>query len=119
MLQEITNTTTNSTVKAFVANPADTSFLFTACCLVFIMTPGLGFFYSGLVRQKNSAATIFQSVATFFVVGIQWWFFGFSFAFGTGGPVGAFIGGFDYFMMMDNKLAATSKYKYKSPNPII
>jgi ammonia channel protein AmtB len=101
----------NTTTPAFVSNPADTTFLFTATCLVFIMTPGLGFFYSGLVRQKNAAATIFLSVITIVIVGIQWYFIGFSLAFANGGPVGYFIGGYDFFMLIDNKLSTISKKK--------
>jgi ammonia channel protein AmtB len=103
--------TSNITTTAFVSNPADTTFLFTASCLVFLMTPGLGFFYSGLVRQKNAAATIFISVITIVIVGIQWYFIGFSLAFANGGPVGYFIGGYDFFMLIDNKLSTTSKVK--------
>jgi Amt family ammonium transporter len=66
------NTTLNTTLPSpAVFNGGDVGFLFCSTVLVFIMIPGVGFFYSGLVRQKNAAATIFQSFATCIVAAIR------------------------------------------------
>lgn len=73
---------------AFAASPApqvnagDTAWVLISAALVFIMTPGLGFFYGGMVRSKNVLATIMHS---FFIVGmisVEWIILGYSMAFG-------------------------------------
>ena len=46
-------------------DPGDTAWVLISAALVFLMTPGLGFFYGGMVRNKNVLATIMQS---FFIV---------------------------------------------------
>ena len=50
--------------------------------LVMIMTPGLGFFYGGLVRRKNLVSTIVQCIAIFAVVSLVWALWGYTLAFG-------------------------------------
>jgi Amt family ammonium transporter len=59
-----------------------------------IMTPGVGFFYGGLVRKKNFISMITLSFVAFALVSIQWVLFGFSLAFGP--DVGGFIGNLQY-----------------------
>ena len=63
--------------------------MLTATALVMLMTPGLAFFYGGLVRAKNAVSTIMYSFIAVCVVSIVWVLWGYSLAFGTGGP---FIG---------------------------
>ena len=46
-------------------NPADTAWVSVAAALVMLMTPALGFFYGGLVRQKNIVSTIMQCLIIF------------------------------------------------------
>jgi len=58
--------------------------LMISSALVLLMTPGLAFFYGGMVRQKNVVNTIMMSYTALAVVMIQWVFFGYSFAFGPG-----------------------------------
>ena len=53
--------------------------------LVWIMIPGLGFFYSGLLRRKNALSMIFLGVVVLAVVSFQWFFWGFSLAFSETG----------------------------------
>src|SRR5947207_13269245 len=60
----------------------DTAWLLTSSALVLLMTPGLAFFYGGLVRRKNALATIMQSFIIIGVVSIQWVLWGYSLAFG-------------------------------------
>ncbi|KAJ3414625.1 hypothetical protein HDV05_006266 [Chytridiales sp. JEL 0842] len=72
-------------------------FLLWAAALVFIMTPGLGFFYSGMSRSKNALSMIMLCMAASCVVTIQWVLFGFSLSFSEWDPNGtgsSFIGNF-------------------------
>jgi Amt family ammonium transporter len=71
----------------------DTAWVLISAALVFIMTPGLGFFYGGMVRSKNVLTTIMQS---FFIVGmisVEWVILGYAMAFGT--DINGFIGSLD------------------------
>ena len=60
----------------------DTAWLLTATCLVLLMTPGLSFFYGGMVSRKNVISTMLQSFVALGVVSLIWIAFGFSLAFG-------------------------------------
>ena len=73
-----------------VYNLGDMAWIITAMALVWIMIPGLGFFYSGLLRRKNALSMIFLSVAILAVVSFQWFFWGYSLAFSDG--ANAYIG---------------------------
>lgn len=61
---------------------ADIAWLIVSSCLVFLMTPGLSFFYGGMVNRKNVISTILQSFIATGLVGLLWVVFGFSLAFG-------------------------------------
>jgi Amt family ammonium transporter len=69
---------------------ADISWILVATALVFLMTPGLAFFYGGMVHRKNVISTMIKSVVAAGVVSVIWIVFGFSLAFGDsiGGLVG-------------------------------
>jgi ammonium transporter, Amt family len=82
-------------------NQADISFMFANSALVLFMTPGLAFFYSGLVNRKNVVSTLMQSFATLGVVAIQWWFWGFSLAYGEGG---VFYGDLNMMLLANYKI---------------
>ena len=64
-----------------------------ASALVLFMTPGLAFFYGGLVRGKNAVNMIMYSFTAMGVVSVVWLLWGYSLAFGGDG---SFIGNFDY-----------------------
>lgn len=70
--------------------PADVAWMLTSCCLVLIMTPGLSFFYGGMVGKKNVISTMLQSFVCLGVVTLLWVVVGFSLAFGE--PMGIQIG---------------------------
>ena len=76
--------------KAGVYNPADIAWILVATALVFLMTPGLAFFYGGMVHRKNVISTMIKSVVAAGVVGVLWIVVGFSLAFGT--SIGGLIG---------------------------
>ncbi len=63
-------------------NLADTAWMLTATGLVLIMTPGLAFFYGGMVQKKNVISTMFQSFVCMAIISIVWVIIGFSLAFG-------------------------------------
>ena len=69
---------------------ADVAWLLTASCLVLLMTPGLSFFYGGMVGKKNVISTMLQSFVCLGVVTLLWVVVGFSLAFGE--PLGFQIG---------------------------
>lgn len=77
-------------------NSGDTAWVLTATALVLLMTPGLAFFYAGMVRSKNATSTLYQNVITVAVIGVVWIVVGYSLAFSTGS---AHIGGLDHFML--------------------
>jgi ammonium transporter, Amt family len=70
-------------------NAADTAWMLTAAGLVLLMTPGLSFFYGGMVRAKNVISTMLQSFVAMGLVSLLWVIVGFSLAFGDSiGPEG-------------------------------
>ena len=70
------------TVKDSQINSGDTAWLLVSTALVLIMTPGLAFFYGGMVSKKNVLSTMMQSFVCMGVITIIWVIFGFSLAFG-------------------------------------
>jgi Amt family ammonium transporter len=71
-------------------NSADIAWIIVATALVFLMTPGLAFFYGGMVHRKNVISTMIKSVVAAGVVSILWVTVGYSLCFGT--SIGGFIG---------------------------
>lgn len=63
-------------------DPADIAWVLVATALVFLMTPGLAFFYGGMVHRKNVISTMIKSVVAAGVVSIIWVVVGYSLAFG-------------------------------------
>jgi Amt family ammonium transporter len=75
----------------------DTAWMLVASALVLLMTIGLGLFYAGLVRSKNTLNTFMMCVAAIAVATVTWAAFGYSFAFDEGAT--KLIGGFDHFFL--------------------
>jgi Amt family ammonium transporter len=71
-------------------NGADIAWIIVATALVFLMTPGLAFFYGGMVHRKNVISTMIKSVVATGVVSIIWITVGFSLCFGK--SIGGLIG---------------------------
>jgi ammonium transporter, Amt family len=85
--------------------PGDVAWMLTAAGLVLLMTPGLSFFYGGMVQKKNVISTMLQSVMAMIVISIVWVVVGFSLAFGD--DVGGVIGNPATFFMFRHVGAAT------------
>ncbi len=78
-------------------NSGDTAWMLMATALVLLMTPGLAYFYGGMVNNKNVISTMLQSFVAMGVISILWVVVGFSLAFGT--SIGGIVGNpMDFFM---------------------
>jgi len=76
-------------------NAGDTAWMLVATALVMLMTPGLAFFYGGLVRRKNVLSTIMHSLFILALISVTWVLWGYSLAFGPDTGLGI-IGGLDW-----------------------
>jgi Amt family ammonium transporter len=75
-------------------NGADTAWVLISAALVMLMTPALGLFYGGMVREKNVLSTIMHSFFMLALISVQWVLWGYTLAFGP--SQGGFIGGLDW-----------------------
>ncbi len=80
---------------ASAIDSGDTAWLLMSTALVMLMTPGLAFFYAGMVRRKNVLGTIMHSFIMLCAVSIVWILWGYTLAFGN--DVGGFIGDLSMF----------------------
>ncbi len=80
----------------------DTAWMLCAAALVFLMTPGLAFFYGGMIDVKNIISTMLQSFIAIGVISVVWIVVGFSLAFGE--SQGGFIGSPSTYFMFDGVL---------------
>jgi Amt family ammonium transporter len=74
----------------------DTALVLVSAGLVMLMTPGLAFFYGGLVRSKNVVHTMNLSIVCMAIVGVLWAVIGYSLAFSPGGGLDRFVGGLSW-----------------------
>jgi Amt family ammonium transporter len=81
-------------------NPADVAWMLTAAALVLLMTPGLSFFYGGMVGFKNVVSTMLQSVIAMALCSLVWVTVGFGLAFGS--DIGGIIGNPLSFFLFDH-----------------
>lgn len=86
------------TIAAAKIDTGDTAWMLCATALVLMMTPALGLFYAGLVREKNTLNTFMMSLAAIAVATVTWAAVGYSLAFDTGN---GFIGGLDLAFLHD------------------
>src|SRR5829696_1581272 len=104
-----TNTTrTGNNAPAFFRRPephernsmdtGDTAWMLIATALVLFMTPGLAFFYGGMVRSKNVLGMLMQNFFAMGLIAVLWAVVGFTLVFGDWG---GFIGNFDYVGLAD------------------
>ena len=83
----------------------DTAWMIVASGLVLLMTPGLAYFYGGMVNHKNVISTMLQSFIAMGVISVIWIVFGFSLAFGD--SLGGWIGDPRTFFMFNGVFAST------------
>lgn len=89
-------------------NTGDTAFMIVCAALVCLMTPGLAFFYGGLVSRKNVLTIMMQSFISMGVVTILWFFIGFSLTFGP--DIHGIIGGLKYAFLNGVGMEANPDY---------
>jgi Amt family ammonium transporter len=82
------NSTTPSEIAKF--DTGDTAWMIMATALVLLMTPGLGFFYGGMVGKKNVISTMLQSFMAMVIVSVLWIVIAYGLCFGP--SIGGFIG---------------------------
>ncbi len=108
------------TVLAAEGAPAvdtgDTAWVLISAALVMLMTPGLAFFYGGMVRSKNVLTTIMQSFFIVAMVSVQWVLFGFSLAFGP--DINGVIGSLSWAGLTDMALFAAPYEDYSATVPL-
>jgi len=73
-----------------VIDSGDTAWMLVASAFVLLMTPGLSFFYGGMINKKNVISTMLQSFIALGVISVLWVVVGFSLAFGE--SIGGIIG---------------------------
>lgn len=95
---------------------ADIAWIIVATALVFLMTPGLAFFYGGMVHRKNVISTMIKSVVAAGVVSILWVTVGFSLCFGD--SIGGFIGNPGTFLFFKNVISSPPVLQGGSPMTI-
>ncbi|TKB96070.1 ammonium transporter [Pedobacter cryophilus] len=98
--------TTILNVEGTTIDTGDTAWLLVSTALVLLMTPGLAFFYGGMVRKKNVISTMLQSFVCMGLITVLWVVVGFSLAFGE--DIGGIIGDPRTFFMMKDTLGLAS-----------
>src|ERR1700704_2167674 len=92
--------TINEGETSMIIDTGNTAFMLLCSSLVMLMTPGLAFFYGGLVGRKNVLAIMIQSFVSMGWTTVLWWVFGFSVCFSgdlkSGTDLGGLIGNFHW-----------------------
>lgn len=91
----------------------DTAWVLMSAALVMLMTPGLAFFYCGMVRRKNVLATIMQSFILLGLITVQWVLWGYTLAFGP--DVAGVIGNLQWIGLAGVGAAANPDYAATIP----
>ena len=99
-------TSTPAPLEPSQFDTGDTAWMIVATALVFIMTPGLGFFYGGMVGKKNVISTMLQSYMAMIIVTVLWVVVGFSLSFGS--SIGGIIGDPTEFFMFKGVKSTTA-----------
>jgi ammonium transporter, Amt family len=89
-----------TTINTEGINSGDVAWMLAATALVLLMTPGLAYFYGGMINTKNIISTMLQSFIAMGVISVLWIVVGFSLAFGD--SLGGFIGNPASFFMFQN-----------------
>jgi Amt family ammonium transporter len=94
----------------------DTTWVFLSAALVMLMTPGLAFFYGGLVRRKNMLSVLMQCLMILCIISLQWALFGYSLSFGP--DKGSIIGGLEWIGLRGVGAGANADYASTIPHQV-
>jgi len=97
------------------ADTGDTAWLIVATALVMLMTPGLAFFYGGMVGKKNVLGILMQCFTILCLISVQWVLYGYSLSFGPGK---GFWGGFEWVGLKGVGLAPYADYAATIPHQL-
>lgn len=100
---------------ALVVDTGDTAWILISAALVMLMTPGLAFFYGGLVRRKNYLNVLMQCMIILAALSVQWVVFGYSLSFSPGSK---FLGGLDWMMLKGVGLEPYGDYSATIPHQL-
>ncbi|MGL4773117.1 MAG: ammonium transporter [Clostridium sp.] len=95
-------------------NTGDTAWILISTALVFLMTPGLAYFYGGLVRRKNVVNTLLSIYVLAGIVTIEWILFGYSMVFGN--DIGGVIGGTNFLGLSNVGIEPNAEYAATIPH---
>ena len=93
----------------------DTAWVLISAALVMLMTPGLAFFYGGLVRRKNMLSVLMQCLMILCLISLQWVVLGYSLSFGPGN---SFIGGLKWLFLGGVGLEPNADYAGTIPHEV-
>ena len=93
----------------------DTAWVLISAALVMLMTPGLAFFYGGLVRRKNMLSVLMQCLMILCLISLQWVVLGYSLSFSPGS---SFIGGLKWFFLNGVGLTPNADYAGTIPHEV-
>jgi Amt family ammonium transporter len=93
----------------------DTAWVLVSAALVMLMTPGLAFFYGGLVRRKNMLSVLMQCLMILCLISLQWVAFGYSLSFGPGNSL---IGGLKWLFLSGVGLVPNADYAATIPHEV-
>lgn len=97
-------------------NTGDTAFLIICTGLVMLMTPGVAFFYGGMVRSKNVLSILMQSLFIMGLVSVQWIILGYTLSFGS--DVAGIIGNLEWLGLSKIGLEASAVYASTIPHTV-
>jgi len=92
----------------------DTAWVLTSAALVLLMTPGLAFFYGGLVRRKNVLSVLMQCIMIMCLISVQWVLFGYSLAFGP--DINGWVGSLEWMGLKGVGLEPYADYSSTVPH---
>ena len=102
---------------AWSPNSGDTAWMLVSTGLVLLMTPGLAFFYAGMVRRKNVLGTMMQSWILMGLISLEWAIIGYSMAFDKGFNGSAICGGLNFALLPWEKMNGKDPFGYASTIP--
>jgi Amt family ammonium transporter len=94
-------------------NSADTAWVLVSAAMVMLMTPGVAFFYGGMVRRKNFLSTLMMCFVTLGLIGLLWVVYGYSLSFGP--DKGGIIGGLNFLGLIGVDQTPSSVYAATIP----
>lgn len=106
MFGTVASAQTEGVVDSSSISAGDTTWVLLASALVMLMTPGLAFFYGGLVRRKNILSVLMQCFMALCLISVQWVFLGYTLSFGP--DIHGFIGSHAWLGLKDVGLAPSS-----------